>query len=433
MQKKYSLFTFCLCLIFPIFGQIKNIQLDNAQAGMSPCEPSVAISLKNKNHIVAGAILDKVYYTKNGGKTWQKSRLKSSYGVWGDPVVISDAKGHFYYFHLSDPTGKNWSSPEILDRIVCQKSKNVGKKWSDGSYMGLAHPKDQDKEWATVNPKNNHIYATWTQFDKYDSEDPKDESNILFSKSVDNGKSWSKPLQINELAGNCLDDDKTTEGAVPAVGAEGEIYVAWSYDSKIYFDKSTDGGQTWMDKDYIVAQQEGGWELKIEGLNRSNGMPVTLCDISNNKYRGTIYVNWADQRNGENDTDIWLAKSTDGGKTWSKSIRVNDDSTKQQQYLTWMTIDQTTGYLYAVFYDRRNYDDWQTDVYLAYSTDGGETFKNLKISEKPFTADPTIFFGDYNNISAHDGRIVPIWTRVDDGKTSVWTAIIEHQDLEKMK
>jgi len=435
MQKYYWAFWVFILGTHSVFGQFKNIMLDDgAGTGgkLTPCEPSVAISLKNKNHIVASAILDKIYYTKDGGKTWTKSRLKSPYGVWGDPVVISDTKGHFYYFHLSDPTGRNWQSEEILDRIVCQKSKNVGKKWSKGTYMGYNPPKDQDKEWAVVNPQNNHIYATWTQFDKYDSKDPKDESNILFSKSENGGKSWSKPLIINEIAGDCLDGDQTTEGAVPAVGTKGEIYVSWSYDSKIYFDKSLDGGKTWLDTDLIVAEQQGGWDINIDGVNRSNGMPVTFCDLSNSKFRGTVYINWADQRNGENDTDIWLAKSIDGGKTWSESKRVNDDKTTRQQYLTWMTIDQTTGYLYTIFYDRRNYDDLQTDVYLAYSTDGGETFKNVKISEKSFTANPDVFFGDYNHISAHDGRIVPVWTRADDGKTSVWTTIIEHSELEKL-
>ena len=95
------------------------------------------------------------------------------------------------------------------------------------------------------------------------------------------------------------------------------------------------------------------------------------------------------------------------------------------------TVDQETGYIYIVYYDRRDYDDNQTDVYLAYSTNGGSSFKNVKISEKPFVPQADRFFGDYNNISAHEGIIAPIWTRMDEGKTSVWTAIIKHEDLPK--
>ncbi|HPQ22025.1 MAG TPA: glycosyl hydrolase, partial [Saprospiraceae bacterium] len=79
------------------------------------------------------------------------------------------------------------------------------------------------------------------------------------------------------------------------------------------------------------------------------------------------------------------------------------------------------------FYDRRNHENIDTDVYLAYSTDGGDHFTNVKISETPFTPNPQIFFGDYNDISAYDGQIRPIWTRLDGFKLSVLTALIEHK------
>jgi len=37
----------------------------------------------------------------------------------------------------------------------------------------------------------------------------------------------------------------------------------------------------------------------------------------------------------------------------------------------------------------------------------------------------TYFFGDYTNITAHDGRIRPIWARADGISMSIWTAIID--------
>lgn len=97
-----------------------------------------------------------------------------------------------------------------------------------------------------------------------------------------------------------------------------------------------------------------------------------------------------------------------------------------------MTIDQTTGYLYCVFYDRRKYDSDSTDVVLAVSKDGGETFRNIRISESPFSPFSTIFFGDYNNISVHNGVIRPIWTRLQNGNLSVWTHIINQEQLENV-
>lgn len=405
--------------------------LDDDASEYAPCEPSVAISFSNPDIIVAGAVLNKVYYTSDGGKTWEKQKITSSYGVFGDPVVISGYDGSFYYLHLADPEQKRWASERILDRIVCQKSTDGGKTWSDGGYMGMHHPKDQDKEWAVVNPLNNRMIATWTQFDKYDSHDPADRSNILFSQSKNGGQTWKKSIPINEYSGDCLDGSQTTEGAFPAVGPKGEMYVAWSLNEKIWFDRSLDKGKTWLAKDIVAAKQPGGWSFDIPGITRANGMPVLLCDLTKSSTNGTLYLNWSDQRNGPEDTDIWFCKSTDRGNTWTEPKRVNDDGWGKQQFFSWMAIDQTTGYIYVVFYDRRNYKDLQTDVYLAYSTDGGETFTNQRISEKPFTPSPHSFFGDYNNIAAHSGRICPIWTRMDNGKTSVWTAVIEANEWIK--
>ncbi|ELR72108.1 Neuraminidase (sialidase) [Fulvivirga imtechensis AK7] len=410
-------------------AQFKNIVLDTQDSvTRAPAEPSVAINLKNKDNIVAASILDKVYVTKDGGKTWTKTRLTSSMGVWGDPVVISDKKGNFYYFHLSDPTGKNWQSEEILDRIVCQKSTDGGESWSDGASIGYNHPKDQDKEWAVVDPNSGTIYTAWTQFDNYGSKDPDCKSNILFSESS-NGLKWSAPIRLNQFSGDCVDDDKTVEGAIPAVGPNGQLYVAWSYDEKIYLDRSLNKGKNWLSRDIEIASQPGGWSIDIPGINRSNGMPVLICDNSESQYRGALYLNWSDQRNGPDDTDIWFIKSYNHGDTWSAPVRVNDDEKGKHQFLSWMAIDNATGVIYILYYDRRAYDDLNTDVYLAWSTDGGSSFHNKKISETPFAPDAEYFFGDYTNIAAHEGRIVPVWTRMDDGKTSIITAVIDQEEL----
>ncbi len=397
-----------------------NVAIDTSRRGVGPCEPSIFINPINTNEIVAGSVLNNVYHSKDGGKSWKMATLKSSYGVYGDPMIVADFQGNFYFAHLSDPEAKGWSSPRLLDRIVVQRSEDGGQTWTDGGFAGMHHPKDQDKHWLTVNPKNNELYMTWTEFDLYDSKKSTDQSRILFSKSTDKGNTWSEAIAINQFSGNCLDDDQTTEGAVPAVGPNGEIYVAWAYDNKIYFDKSLDGGTTWLSEDIVAAEQPGGWTFPISGISRCNGLPVTAVDRNS----GTIYINWTDQRNGENDTDVWITKSIDGGKTWSAPKRVNDDEPGKQQFLTWMTIDQTDGTIYTVFYDRRAYTDVSTDVYLAYSKDGGATFINEKISDKPFKPNPLAFFGDYNNISAHNGIVRPIWTRGDGMRLSVWTALI---------
>lgn len=410
----------CVLLWVVMFIFCGNSSAQNVMIGNlnSPNEPSINMLPDNPDIMVAAANINNVYHSTDGGKSWEHQLLTSPFGVWGDPVLDVDTAGHFYFFHLSNTPGATW-----IDRIVNQKSTDGGKTWSDGTYTGLSGIKNQDKQWSAIDRRTNAIYLTWTQFDKYGSTAANDNSKIMFSKSLDSGATWSTAKSINEKDGNCVDSDLTVEGAVPAIGPNGEIYVAWAGPEGIVFDRSKDGGDTWLDKDIFVDNIPGGWDFEVPGIYRCNGLPITKCDTSGGQYHGTIYVNWTDQRNGEDDTDVWIRKSIDGGDTWSDIIKVNNDDSGKHQFFSWMDIDQTTGDLYFVFYDRRNYTDIRTDVYIAKSTDGGSSFENYKISESPFIPNKNIFFGDYNNIVAHDGVVRPIWTRLHQGQLSVWTDV----------
>ncbi|MFM2395002.1 MAG: hypothetical protein RLZZ546_2985 [Bacteroidota bacterium] len=404
--------------------KIQNITIMKGVEGFGPCEPSICISPLDQNKIIAGSVLDFVHFSSDGGLTWQNSKLKSTYGVFGDPVTIIDQKGKFYYAHLSNPKAAAYASEEFLDRIVVQTSDD-GKKWTNGTYAEGDRKKDHDKHWLAINPSDNAILKSWTEFDKYGSKDKIHKSRILFSVSFDQGKTWSDDISISEMEGDCIDDDKTAEGAVPAVGIDNTYYIVWSYDNKIFLDISVNKGKTWMKNDRVIADQPGGWSFDIPSISRCNGMPVIKVDHSKGPNRGNIYVSWSDQRKGENDTDVWLISSSDHGKTWSTIKRVNDDIAGSHQFFSWMDVDPFTGNIYWVFYDRRNHQDEGTDVYLAYSENGGKTIVNKKISESPFYPSKENFFGDYNDISAKNGIVRPIWTRLQNGEYSVHTAIID--------
>jgi hypothetical protein len=404
------------------FSQYQNIRIDGSQS-QQPEEVTIAINPLNPDIIAAAANIDHFYLSTNGGLNWSESHLSSMLGVWGDPVVLFDSLGNLYYSHLSNPVSGYW-----IDRIVVQKSTNNGLTWNEGAGVGYVFPKNQDKEWMAVDfsqsPYKGNIYMTWTEFDDYGSSGINDSSRIKFSKSEDEGITWSSSITISDVSGNCIDSDNTTEGAVPCVSPDGEIYVSWAGPLGLVFDKSTDGGETWG-SDIFVSDMPGGWDFDVPGIYRCNGMPITMCDISNSPDRGTIYIVWADQRNGTTNTDIFLSKSTDKGNTWSIPVKVNNDATARHQFFVWSTIDQSTGHLWFVFYDRRNTTGSETDVYAAKSTDGGVTFDNFKISETPFTPTSGVFFGDYTNIAAFNGKIYPIWMRLHNGQLSIWTTIIE--------
>ena len=424
MKNTILMFTVAI-LIFSlqafVFSQYPNKLIDNTG---SPEEVTISINPLNPDILAAGANIDNFYRSTDGGNTWVESHLVSTLlGVWGDPVVLFDSLGNLYYSHLSNPVSGWW-----IDRIVVQRSTDNGLTWNDGVGVGLnTYPKVQDKEWMAVDhtqsPYRGNIYMTWTEFDDYGSSNPADSSRIRFSKSTDQGITWSNAIVISDISGNCIDSDNTTEGAVPCVGPNGEIYVAWAGPVGIVFDKSTDGGETWGN-DIFVSDMPGGWDFDVSGIYRCNGMPITMCDISSSPYNGNVYVVWSDQRNGSTNTDIFMSRSTNGGNTWTSPIKVNDDNTTRHQFFVWSTIDQSTGHLWFVFYDRRNTTGSETDVFVAKSTDGGNTFENFKVSETPFTPTSGVFFGDYTNIAAWNGKIYPIWMRLQNGQLSVWTTII---------
>ena len=419
------IFLFFECHLHAQFQNIKLPVSKKATYPYSQVEPSIYINPNDNSEVIAGSVLNDYYYSVDGGLNWKAKSIKSKKnGVHGDPCMLIDYKGNYYYFHLSNIEGKT-----LIGGIVCQRSKTIKGRFNNEGHTEV-NGKFHDKEWVAVNKDNNNIYMTWTQFDEYGSENPLKRSNILFSKSADLGETWSSPVDLSSFDGDCLDDDLTTEGAVPTVGPNGEIYVCWALSSKLFFNYSLVDGETWLENEIEIAQQKEGWALDIPGIYRCNGMPVTVCDISKSPYRGTIYINWADQRNGKDNTDIWLKKSIDGGKSWSEDIKVNSDHSSRHQFLSWMTVDQSTGYLYIVYYDRRETDDNYTDVFMSVSKNGGKSFKDYKISKSSFLPNDKIFFGDYTNISAVGGVIRPIWTHLQNTDISLYTAIVNQKELD---
>jgi hypothetical protein len=418
------------CLL--VQAQFKNVLLEETTPEHAGSGPVVAISLKDSKNIIASTFQNSIHTSADGGLTWTKSKIESS--PWGNPFLISDFKGDFFFFHSADLMSKDVLSGQYSsNKIVVHESIDNGLTWTAGTSIGLNESKVQTGQRALADRKGN-FYVTWTQFDTYGNDDPACQSTVLLSRSS-NGKKWSEPIQVSQLQGDCKDDDNTPAGAITAATADGKnVFIAWSNQGHIYMDRSMDGGSTWLSNDIVVGEQPGGWRMNIPGIKQANGIPTLICDnTKKGKLGGVLYMVWADQRKGEQDTDVWFARSVNYGDNWTQPLQLGVAVQGKHQFLPRITVDPSTGFLYIVYYDRSQYDDLQTDVYIAYSMDGGTNFSMAKISEKPFVPDDKIPFGDGLSISAMDGVIIPIWTRMDDGKLSVWTTVIKHEELEKVK
>jgi hypothetical protein len=405
-----------------------------------PAEVSVAINPTNPTQVIAvllqaggpgePRVSNWSYTSADGGLTWRPLRAPNPDGrAQGDDAVVFGADGTAFHSYISFD-GIRVERPQRAWSGIFVRSTTDGLTWQAPvavvDHINTAIP-FEDKPWvgvdrSTSSPHRGHVYVAWTRFDVYGSEDPAHRSRIMFSRSRDGGRSFSVPLEISDESGNAIDSDDTVEGVVPSAGPGGEVYVAWAGPKGLYFDQSTDGGAT-FGKDTLISAMPGGWDLPVPGIERHNGMPVTGVDLSSGPHRGTVYVNWIDERSG--DPDVYVSASRDGGRRWEPPVRVNDDPRGSTQMFTWMAVDPVDGALNVVFHDRRDQKGTMTGVTLARSVDGGKTFVNIPLPLPAFDCCArSAFFGDYNGIDAYGGRVVatfPVLTA--NGQQKVQAAV----------
>jgi hypothetical protein len=406
-----------------------------------PAEVSLAINPTNADHVIAvllqsgGVGEPRVgnwsYASHDGGLSWSAARAHNPDGrAQGDDAIVFGREGTAFHTYISFD-GIRVERPERAWSGIFMRTSRDGVTWNAPvpvvDHINTAVP-FEDKPWPGVDrsmtsPHRGNVYVAWTRFDVYGSDNPAHRSHIMFSRSRDGGRTFSVPVEISDETGDARDSDDTVEGVVPVAGPAGEVYLAWGGPKGIYFDKSSDGGWT-FGKDTVITSLAGGWDLPVPGLERHNGMPVTAVDISGGPHKGSVYVNWIDQRHG--DPDVFVAASRDGGRTWEAPVRVNDDGKGAAQLFTWLAVDPVDGSLNLVFHDRRGGKGNVTGVTLARSVDGGRTFVNYAVPVTPFECcERSGFFGDYNAIDAHGGRVVaafPVLTATGQQKVQAAVA-----------
>lgn len=424
----------------PSTPRIAQVTPDDARR---PAEVSIAINPTNTDHMVAallqagepGAarVSNYAYSSLDGGRTWKGTAAPNpDQRVQGDDAIVFGRDGTAYHSYIAFD-GIRVDRPERAWSGIFVRSTRDGLNWTTGvpvvDHINTAVP-FEDKPWLGVDraadsPHRGNIYVAWTRFDVYGSIQPTHRSHIMLSRSRDGGRSFSPAIEISDETGDARDSDNTVEGAVPVSGPNGDVFIAWAGPKGIVFDRSTDGGWT-FGKDVLLSATPGGWDLPLPGLERHNGMPVTAIDLGDGPRKGTIYVNWIDERNG--DLDVFIASSGDNGRTWSPPVRVNDDAKGAAQMFTWMAVDPVDGAINLVFHDRRGRSGTMTGVTLARSVDGGKTFANYPLAVGAFDCcDRSGFFGDYNGIDAYGGRVVaafPVLPATHDLKTQFVLAAV---------
>jgi hypothetical protein len=148
----------------------------------------------------------------------------------------------------------------------------------------------------------------------------------------------------------------------------GMVAMVFGSGESIWFTGSSDNGRTWGKAAKVA-------DLPKLLLGRHRGPRVI---ISGN----TIVVSAVSSDPG----DLLAWRSTDGGRTWSKPVTVNDQPKASREGLHAMAAD-AEGHLAAAWLDDRRLDDRTPNgkrLFGAFSNDGGATWgKNVLLYQSP--------------------------------------------------
>jgi len=414
-----SLFAFLLLLVGPSLLHAQTLpkapQAEVFNLTPSPgyfTEPGIAVNPANPQQVVA-VFQDNAHasYSTDAGHSWQAAEgvAPKNFRVSGDVSTTFDNQGHAFICYIAfDKLGtfNYWAHGATRNGIFVRRSLDGGKTW-EAEHIPVAEQPSQpgipfeDKPYIVADQTKGryagNLYVGWTRWRLLDSQ-------MVVSRSTDDGKTWSAPVEIDAHPGLPRDDNGAAEGFDGAVGPDGTLYAIWSQDDDIMFTSSRDGGVTFSHAHAVL--RTAPIMFAVQAVDRANGFPQIAIDPRSKR----LYVTWSDYRNG--DLDVFLATSDDQGKHWSAPIRVNNDAVHDgaDQIFQWLAVDPADGSVNVMFYDRRgDPENRKQIVVLARSTDGGHTFANYAWTDEPFEASG-VFFGDYTGLAAYGGRVYGVWT-----------------------
>jgi len=371
------------------------------------------------------------YFSSNGGTSWGGVDLPlpppigaNGIDFGSDPTLAFDTSGNLFYGYIVVFFG-NGAGINGTEMAVA-RSTDGGRTYSSVSFFsfegGENHFNDKPMITADTNansPFRDNVYIAWDA-----AAGGSTGGGIRVGSSTDHGATFTI-TRADDHSG-----PGRSIGTSPAVGPNGELYVAWNdYRANVIaFNRSFDGGLTWGTQ-RTVSTKTIPFDIGIpaEFFRRALVYPALDVDRSNGPHRGRIYCSWMDLTPAGT-TDIVLSFSDDGGSTWSTPVPVADHlSFSVDRFNHWLSVDPVTGDVNLSFYDTRNDTTgfrFMTDIYFTQSTDGGVSFSspNTRVTTVSSNEhDCNGVFpcaginygnqqGDYEGLVSFGGISYPIWT-----------------------
>jgi hypothetical protein len=372
----------------------------------------------------------RAYASFDGGSSWTgaDAPLPPAKGANGidfgsDPSLVFDTQGNLFYSYIvvffGSGNGVNGTEMAVA------KSIDGGKSFPAATFFSFSSGSDHfnDKPMITADrsprsPFRDSIYVAWDAASGGSSG-----GGIRVATSRDHGATFSV-TRADDPSG-----PGKSIGAVPIVGPNGELYVAWNdyAANAIMFNRSIDGGATWGTP-IVLSSKTLPFDIDIPAISFRGALLYPSCDAdrSGGKHNGRLYCTWMDLTT-QGVTDIFASFSDDGAR-WSVPEPVTDPlGFGVDRFYPWLSVDPTNGDVNISFYDTRNDITgarYMTDVYFTQSTDGGMSWRqpNTRISSAssnehdcngviPCSAiDYGNQYGDYTGLVSYNGVSHPIWT-----------------------
>ena len=404
-------------------------------------ESDLRINFWNPSQVVAAAndLTDTgtqaQFYSSDGGETWQQNSLPRVLGdtLHSDPTVDWTSDGTAW----STTIGVQFDARnDFILALRSYRSSDGGATWTfDETISGDQNEPDKQMMWvdhSPASPYRDNLYVCY--------------HNSLFPyvvRRVAATGHWDPPVVLDGDPGHAtgLGCDVKSNGA-------GAVYVFWpSTDTqRLYQAKSTDGGATWSAPRAILKTFASAFLLPPSMARRGILLYAASAAFKAGK-KDLAYLAWTDLSGAAGcktpldafrinaasncKTRIWFARSTNGGKTWGRAIKLNDRKDKTDQFHPWIAVDETSGALALIYYDTAGDPNRHAaNVWVQTSTDSGAHWTTARQVSSAPTDETTegasgFQFGDYNALSGIAGRFLPSWTdRRGGARDQIWTAPI---------
>ena len=234
--------------------------------------------------------------TDNGLQFTQQARIGFQSGDDWEPSIAADRYGHIYTLFKHYDVSGGQSCFECDRHLLFQRSDDGGNSWS------------------APRPLTQTLFVNGGQYDPQIMVDPLDgrtvwasflqNSNSLIAvmKSTDFGQTWGVPMLVSTRPPGLDKDELAVRG--------NEIVVAYDDNLNTWATISRDGGKTWTTHEVFPTSDRFSISLSAGAIIDSHG---------------NIFISWdgfdkAHSNLGNGPATVWVSKSTDFGKTWTRTV-----------------------------------------------------------------------------------------------------------------